>query len=136
MNAIDQARQLLVMASKDIKAMKSLLSPESVDDEIFGFHAQQAVEKSLKAWIAVVGGSYGFVHDIHVLLLNLRELGCDISRLKNLLLLNVYAVRFRYEPQETPTNVLDRPEMLGKVVELYDHVLLAVDTAAEKSVVY
>lgn len=79
MNAIDQARQMLVMASKDIKAMKSLLLPESADDEIFGFHAQQAVEKSLKAWITVVGGSYGFVHDIHVLLLNLRELGCDIS---------------------------------------------------------
>ena len=55
MNAIDQAHQMLVMASKDIKAMKSLLSPESADDEIFGFHAQQAVEKSLKAWIAVVG---------------------------------------------------------------------------------
>jgi HEPN domain-containing protein len=49
MNAIDQARQMLVMASKDIKAMKSLLLPESADDEIFGFHAQQAVEKSLKA---------------------------------------------------------------------------------------
>jgi len=111
-----------------------LLSPESADDEIFGFHAQQAVEKSLKAWIAVVGSSYGFVHDIHVLLLNLREQGCDISRFKSLMLLNVYAVRFRYEPQEAPTNTLDRPEMLGKVAELYDQVQLAVDTASEKSV--
>lgn len=133
MNAIDQARQMLIMASKDIKAMRSLLSPESADDEIFGFHAQQAAEKCLKAWVVVVGGSYGFVHDIHVLLLNLREMGCDISRFRSLLLLNVYAVRFRYEPQETPTHTLDRPEMLGKVVELHDHVLLAVDTAAEKS---
>ena len=134
MNAIDQALQMLVMASKDIKAMNSLLSPESADDEIFGFHAQQAVEKSLKAWIAVVGGNYGFVHDIHVLLLNLRELGCDISRFKGLLLLNVYAVRFRYEPLEISTNSLDRPEMLGKVVELYEHVQLAVDAVAERSI--
>lgn len=131
MNAIDQARQMMVMASKDIKAMKSLLSPESADDEIFGFHAQQAVEKSLKAWISAAGGSYGFVHDIHVLLLNLRELGCDISRFKGLMLLNVYAVRFRYEPQDAPTNVLDRPEMLGNVVELYDLVLLAIDMASK-----
>lgn len=134
MNAIDQARQMLVMASKDIKAMKSLLLPESADDEIFGFRAQQAVEKSLKAWITVVGGSYGFVHDIHVLLLNLRELGCDISRFKGLLLLNVYAVRFRYEPLEISTNSLDRPEMLGKVAELHEHVQRAVDTAAELSI--
>jgi HEPN domain-containing protein len=132
MNAIDQARQMLVMASKDIKAMKSLLSPESADDEIFGFHAQQAVEKALKAWISAAGGSYGFVHDIHVLLLSLRELGCDISRFKGLLLLNVYAVRFRYEPLEMPTSTLDRPEMLGKVAELYEHVQLVVDTAAER----
>jgi hypothetical protein len=27
-----------------------MITPESIDDEIFGFHAQQAVEKSLKAW--------------------------------------------------------------------------------------
>lgn len=134
MNAIDQARQMLVMASKDIKAMNSLLSPESADDEIFGFHAQQAVEKSLKAWIAVVGGSYGFVHDIHVLLLNLRELGCDISRFKGLLLLNVYAVRFRYEPLEMSTNSLDRPQMLCNVAELHEHVQLAIDAAAERSI--
>lgn len=130
MNGVDQARQMVVMAAKDIKAMKSLLSPESADDEIFGFHAQQAVEKTLKAWIVVAGGSYGFVHDLHVLLLSLREQGCDIRRFKGLLLLNVYAVRFRYEPLDMPTNTLDRPEMLGKVVELYEHVQLAIDTAA------
>ena len=79
------------MASKDIKALHSLLSPEAADDEIFGFNAQQAVEKSLKAWLTAAGGDYGFTHDLHVLLLNLRELGFDISRLKQLMLLNVYA---------------------------------------------
>jgi hypothetical protein len=51
MNQIDQAEQLLLMVSKDIKAMDLMITPESIDDEIFGFHAQQAVEKSLKAWI-------------------------------------------------------------------------------------
>jgi HEPN domain-containing protein len=48
MNQIDQAEQLL-MATKDIKTMDLMILPESIDDEIFGFHAQQAVEKSLKA---------------------------------------------------------------------------------------
>jgi hypothetical protein len=124
MNALDQARQMLVMAAKDIKAMKSLLSPESADDEIFGFHAQQAVEKSLKAWIVAAGGNYGFVHDIHV-----RELGCDINRFKGLLLLNVYAVRLRYEPLDMPTNTLDRYDLLGKVIEIFEQSQLAVDTA-------
>jgi HEPN domain-containing protein len=129
MNAIDQARRMMLMASKDIKALRSLISPEAADDEIFGFHAQQAVEKSLKAWLTVAGGDYGFTHDLHVLLLNLRELGCDISGFKHLMLLNVYAVRFRYEPLEQPTSTLDRPDMLGKVVELHDCVQRAIEIA-------
>ena len=47
MNHIDQAEKLLLMASKDMKAMDLMILPESIDDEIFGFHAQQAVEKLL-----------------------------------------------------------------------------------------
>jgi len=43
MNHIDQAEKLLLMASKDIKAMELMMSPEAIDDEIYGFHAQQAV---------------------------------------------------------------------------------------------
>ena len=131
MNAIDQARQMLLMASKDIKALHSLLSPDAADDEIFGFHAQQAVEKSLKAWLTAIGGEYAFTHDLHLLLLTLRETGCDISRFKGLMLLNVYAIRFRYEPLEQPTSTLDRPEMLGKVVELYECVQRVIAEVAD-----
>ncbi len=43
MSHIDQAVQLLPMASKDMKAMDLMINPDSIDDEIFGFHAQQAV---------------------------------------------------------------------------------------------
>jgi hypothetical protein len=49
MNPIDHAKLLLLMASKDMKALDIMIMPESVDDGIFGFHAQQAVEKTLKA---------------------------------------------------------------------------------------
>jgi len=35
MNHIDQAEKLLLMASKDMKAMELMISPESTDDEIF-----------------------------------------------------------------------------------------------------
>lgn len=132
MNAIDLAKRMVLMASKDIKALQSLLSPEAADDEIFGFHAQQAVEKLLKAWLAVAGGDYGFTHDLHILLLNLRELGCDINRFKPLMLLNVYAVRFRYEPLEQPTSTLDRPDTLGKVGELHDCVQLAIEISEHR----
>ena len=49
MSAHEAARMMLAMAAKDIKAIRVLADPDLVDDEIFGFHAQQAVEKSLKA---------------------------------------------------------------------------------------
>jgi hypothetical protein len=46
MTITDPARRMLVMAGKDLKALHALLDPAAVDDEIFGFHAQQVVEKS------------------------------------------------------------------------------------------
>lgn len=108
MNLIDHAKLLLLMASKDIKALDLMLMPESVDDEIFGFHAQQAVEKSLKAWVSLAGGVYEKNHDLSMLLLTLRGLGCDIENLKDLIALNAFAAQFRYEALETDDEPLDR----------------------------
>jgi HEPN domain-containing protein len=126
MNHIDQARKLLFMAAKDMKAMDIMQSPDSIDDEIFGFHAQQAVEKSLKAWITAIGGTYSFIHDLWVLLLILRELGCDIEMFKHFIMLNPFAAQLRYEPLETADAPLDRPVLRRQVQELYNHVQSAV----------
>ena len=46
MNPIDHAKLLLLLASKDLKALDIMMMPDSVDDAIFGFHAQQAFEKT------------------------------------------------------------------------------------------
>ncbi len=127
MNHIDQAEKLLLMASKDMKALELMIMPESVDDEIYGFHAQQAVEKTLKAWITVIGGTYSFNHDLWILLLTLRELGCDIEKYRHLIMLNPFAAHLRYEPLETVDEPLDRPELRKQIQELYDHVQTAVE---------
>ncbi len=42
---------LLHKASQDEAVMSRLLPDADIDDEVIGFHAQQAVEKSLKAWL-------------------------------------------------------------------------------------
>lgn len=122
MSPVDQARQLLQMAAKDIRALDLMIPPESVDDEIFGFHAQQAVEKTLKAWISAIGGSYGYFHDLRVLFLNLRELGCDIERFRHLVKLNPFAAQLRYEQLEFADEPIDRPALQKEVQEIYDHV--------------
>jgi len=133
MNHIDQAGKLLLMAAKDMKAMELMMSPESIDDEIFGFHAQQAVEKSLKAWIGVIGGTYSFTHDLWVLLMTLRELGCDIEKFKHLIMLSPFAAQLRYEPLETVDEPLDRPELRKQIQELHDNVQTVVAFMKQKT---
>lgn len=49
MNVSGEASVLMAMAGKDIDLLRYIVSSELIADEIFGFHAQQAVEKSLKA---------------------------------------------------------------------------------------
>ena len=49
MSAPDHARGLLLMARKDFDAIRGKIGNPLFADEVFGFHAQQAIEKSLKA---------------------------------------------------------------------------------------
>lgn len=130
---LEQARKMLHVAGKDIKALHALLDPAIADDEIFGFHAQQAVEKLLKSWIAGIGGSYDKTHDLRILLLALRELGCDITPFKGLTDLNVYAIWFRYEPMEEPTRTIKRPDMLERVLSVYNHVQKVLDALGNRN---
>lgn len=49
MEASDESQRLLAAARRDFRALQGMSDPEVFVDEIFGFHAQQAVEKTLKA---------------------------------------------------------------------------------------
>jgi HEPN domain-containing protein len=55
MNDPEPARDMLRAAHRGLKALKGMFDSEIFDDAIFGFHAQQTVEKSLKAWIVAAG---------------------------------------------------------------------------------
>jgi hypothetical protein len=43
---IEHARALLEMAKRDHRALSRMLDPQDFAEEIFGFHAQQVVEKA------------------------------------------------------------------------------------------
>lgn len=122
MSALDAAQMMLQMAGKDIKAMRSMLDPDLVDDEIFGFHAQQAVEKSLKAWIDRVGGTYSFTHDLERLFYELEQLGCSVAPFENLADMSAFAVQFRYCMMGLEDVPLDRDDILRRVLDLYNHI--------------
>jgi hypothetical protein len=82
MSDLDHARSLLEMAKGDLNALRGMTSPalalipELFSDEVFGFHAQQAVEKCLKAWIASLDStSVSSLRRARILWNSLRHLG-------------------------------------------------------------
>ena len=79
MSDIKQAQAMLRMAHRDLSALKGMQNAEVFADEIFGFHVQQAVEKSLKAWLCAIGITYPFTHQISRLLVLLRDAGSEVD---------------------------------------------------------
>ncbi len=77
MSDLKQARVLLTAAERDISALRGMADAAVFADEIFGFHAQQAAEKLLKAWLALLGETYPTTHDLDRLLAMLRA--CDVG---------------------------------------------------------
>lgn len=58
-----EAAVLARKAADDAKAMQLLASNQEISDEIVGFHAQQAVEKWLKAVLGYQGVEFEYTHD-------------------------------------------------------------------------
>jgi HEPN domain-containing protein len=65
-------------------------------DEIFGFHAQQAAEKALKAWLSLSSMDYPRIHDLEELLVLLTQHEATIpEQFYGLIDLTDFAVQFR-----------------------------------------
>jgi HEPN domain-containing protein len=58
MARLKHAASMLQMARRDHDALLATVALPQVADSIYGFHAQQAVEKALKAWLALRGEHY------------------------------------------------------------------------------
>ena len=74
----DLPGDLLALAREDLVSAEALDKEERVSDSPVGFHAQQAVEKALKAAIARRGLEFPFTHDLGLLmqLVRTRGLSC------------------------------------------------------------
>ncbi len=64
----EDAERMLNLSKVDLKAIRNMLDPEVFDDSVFGFHAQQAVEKALRSWLSLRGIAYPKTHDLRVLM--------------------------------------------------------------------
>jgi HEPN domain-containing protein len=93
----DLAKVLARKAEGDAKAMRRLAPDPEIDDEAVGFHAQQAIEKWLKAVMALQGLEEARIHDLGRLLEILGEAGVDPPPGADWLDdLSIYAVPLRY----------------------------------------
>lgn len=114
----DLARILARKAEGDAKAMRRLASDPEIDDEAVGFHAQQAIEKWLKAVMALYGLEEARIHDLGRLLEILSEAAVDSPPGADWLDdLSIYAVPMRYADL-LDAEPLDRHAVLALVDEI------------------
>jgi HEPN domain-containing protein len=113
----DLPGDLLSLAQEDLAAAKALDRAERVSDASVGFHAQQAVEKALKAAIASRDQEFPFTHDIGLLMQLCQDAGLELpADLTEADHLTPYAAAIRYglgDPGAVPTSDALRWAMLA-----------------------
>jgi HEPN domain-containing protein len=104
-------------AKADEFAMEKLIPDPASSDEIIGFHAQQAVEKLLKAVLANNAVPYPRIHDLTELIDLLREKKISFpEQLEEIDRLTPFATVFRYaELAPEPPRAFDRSWALNCV---------------------
>jgi len=127
------AETMLAKAKEDLEALRAMCPIPRISNEIFGFHGQQAVEKSLKAWIASTGHEYPKVHNLITLLSLLEEYGCDVQRFWSLVKYDAFAVQFRYMQVQELGAELDRDETVREVAQVVEHVERLIGEAGASS---
>ena len=106
----EQAQRLRRKAAIDEQATIILIADASSADEVVGFHAQQAVEKLLKAALSHRQVAFKKTHDLVQLLNLVNATGIAIPpAVEESRRLGPYAVAFRYEDiAEDEAPALDR----------------------------
>jgi len=113
----EHAKLLLRKAKEDEFTVEKLVPDPASPDEVIGFHAQQAIEKMLKAVLALHSVSYRYTHDLAELLDLLRQSKISFPEmLEEARQLTPYATAFRYdELPEEPEEPFDRSWALDHV---------------------
>lgn len=107
MSDVKQAGELVRAVGRDIAVLRGMNDPEFFADEIFGLHTQQASEKLLKDWLALLDEMYPLTHSLELLLSILQERDAAIVEWKQFVEYTPYAGRIRYEtgdPSGQPIN--------------------------------
>jgi HEPN domain-containing protein len=102
---------LLTKARNDARALRKVVGDKEIADEIVGFHAQQTVEKALKAVLEHRGIDYPYTHDVARLFALLDQSGGAPEDRDDAIALSPWAAEFRYG--DVITGSLDRERALA-----------------------
>ena len=128
MRDVKCAKVMYRAAERDVLTLRSMTAGAPV--ESFGFHVQQAAEKALKAWLAVMGETYPLTCSLETLLELLADRGAAVEPFLDLVDYTPYAVEFRYVGVDPDDEPIDREGAIALVEALLERVgrrLLEVD---------
>jgi HEPN domain-containing protein len=124
---------MLRLAKDDLAALEVMESSPKISLGIFGFHAQQAVEKTLKAWLSLLGVTYPRSHVLYDLFTLLdAHSAATASGFRYLQNLTPFGVQFRYEEYTSFDEPLDRSEVIRHVNSLLAHVETLIKEVEQK----
>jgi len=128
---IEEALLSLRLAERDIKAFEVLCKDPEIHLSVACFHAQQAIEKSLKAVLFAHQIEFGRTHDLIKLTQLLRGRGVTIpvsdSQLRKL---NPFAVTFRYDEADIET--IPQEEAANLVISIQSWAEMMVQAARQR----
>ncbi len=129
----DNVEVLLRKARADESPVEKLLPDPTSQDEIIGFHAQQAVEKLLKGVLAYYRVPYPRIHDLTELMDLLHEHKISLpENLEEIDRLTPFATVFRYaELAAEPPHAFDRAWALDLVRRMRAWAEAAIKTKPE-----
>ena len=128
MSDLKCAKLLLRAAERDLLTLRSMA--DSTPEESVGFHVQQAAQKALKAWLAVLGHTYPLTHSLELLIDLLARQGVAVGSFRALADYTPYAVEFRYAGVDPGAERIDREGAFATVDGLLERVRREVSEAA------
>jgi len=114
---LDEAWRALRLADRDIRAFEVLREDGETHASIVCFHAQQAVEKCLKAVLYSRRIEFRRTHHLPELALLLVQDGVEVPLTQEQLMwLSPFAVTFRYDDADVELNAADELAVWVRVV--------------------
>lgn len=130
-------RAWLAKAQEDLLAAEWLLMrPDSLPASV-SFHAQQAAEKSLKAYLAWHEQPFGKTHSLVALVARCLALDPDFEMLRrSATILTPYAVDSRYPGDLPELSVAEAQEALALAEDVWEFVLIRLPGSSHPAITY